>query len=191
MLVLYVAAQLVSLSITGALRQSLGLVILGTWYNNVGGADCHPIVRNLINALGYICFTSGAMEVALGSTIIPLSPSSRLVQWFAVIGGVILTTVHTQDMYDQEGDASRGRRTVPLVVGDVTARWAIAIAMFFWGVICPSFWNASLVTRAVGFFMAGLVGLRSLLFRDVASDKTTFIYWNIWIASVYILPFSG
>lgn len=31
--------------------------------------------------------------------------------------GVILTTVHTQDMYDKEGDAARGRQTLPLVMG--------------------------------------------------------------------------
>ncbi|KAI9151284.1 Fumagillin beta-trans-bergamotene synthase af520 [Paramyrothecium foliicola] len=190
MITLYVAAQLLSLSVTGGLRQGLGLVVLGTWYNNMGGGDCHPAVRNLINALGYICFTSGAMEVALRAPSTLLAASSRLAYWLFIIGGVIFTTVHAQDMYDQEGDASRGRRTLPLVIGDVAARWTILVAMISWGLICPSFWDTSMLMRVVGFVAAGLVGFRSLFLRDVASDKTTFLYWNFWIAYVYALPLS-
>lgn len=133
MLTFYVTAQVYSLLYGGGYRQSLGLVLLGTWYNNFGGSDQHPVVRNLISALGYLCFTSGALEAALGGTPLPFRTAPRLTRWLLVIAGIILSTVHAQDMYDQEGDAKRGRRTVPLVIGDAPARWTIAIPMLVWG----------------------------------------------------------
>lgn len=190
MLVLYLVAQLCSAYITGGLRQSLGLVLLGVWYNNFGGGDCHPLIRNAINAMGYVCFTSGALEVALG-TMLPFASSSSLLQWLCIIAGIIMTTVHTQDMYDQEGDGLRGRRTVPLVIGDVPARWTIALWMLVWGAVCPHAWDAPVVVRLLGLTLAGLVGFRSLVWRKVSSDKTTFIIWNVWMCYVYLLPVCG
>ncbi|KUI72061.1 hypothetical protein VM1G_11830 [Cytospora mali] len=118
MVCFYIAVPIVSVAVNGGLRQGICLVFLGTWYNNFGGADHHPVLRNTINALGYSCFTSGAMEVALAAPL-PLSTTGPFSRWFAILAGIILTTVHTQDMYDQEGDAIRNRRTMPLVVGDV------------------------------------------------------------------------
>lgn len=41
--------------------------------------------------------------------------------------------MHSQDMKDQDGDRSRGRRTAPIVLGDVVARSTIAIS--FWSVV--------------------------------------------------------
>ncbi|KAI1475580.1 UbiA prenyltransferase family [Daldinia eschscholtzii] len=183
----YVFAQLCSVFITGGLRQGVGLIFLGTWYNNFGGADVNPLIRNAINALGYICFISGAMEVALGVPL-PLSTTSVLAKWFGIISGIIMTTVHTQDMYDQEGDALRGRRTLPLVLGDGPARWITAVWMVVWGVLCPNFWHTTLPTRTIGMALALLVGLRTLAYRSVPSDKVTFLIWNIWVSFVYALP---
>lgn len=74
MICLYVAAQLLSFQFNGGVRKGIMPVFPGTWYNNFGGVDSHPFVRNAINALGYLCFISGAMKVALGGPI-PLSTS--------------------------------------------------------------------------------------------------------------------
>ncbi|KAI2817936.1 hypothetical protein CBS115989_5488 [Aspergillus niger] len=103
-------------------RQSLLLLALDVWYNNLSGADKNPLVRNCLNALGYMCFLSGALEVALAKRL-PLfihnpfrytGPESCLDQWLLIIATVVFSTVHLQDMYDQKGDAIRGRRTLPL-----------------------------------------------------------------------------
>lgn len=161
--------------------------IPGDLYNNFGGADVNPLIRNAINALGYICFISGAMEVALDVPL-PLSTTSVLAKWFGIISGIIMTTVHTQDMYDQEGDTLRGRSTLPLVLGDGPARWITAVWMVVWGVLCPNFWHTTLLTRAIGIGLALLVGLRTLAYRSVPSDKVTFLIWNIWVSFVYALP---
>ncbi|CAD6592467.1 MAG: hypothetical protein ASARMPRED_006303 [Alectoria sarmentosa] len=184
MLALYPLAVGLSLPI-GGFRQSVALVVLGTWYNNFSGGDTNCFVRNLINACGYVCFTSGAMEVALG---FPLPPEIRLARWFGVIAAIVFTTVHLQDMYDQIGDSMRGRKTVPLVIGDVAARWAIAIPMVIWGFFCPRFWNGGIAVLALSLVLAGTVAARSLLLRTIEGDRRTFKVWNAWMTLVFVLP---
>ena len=172
-------------SMTGGLKQSVTLVFIGTWYNHFAGADSSCLVRNLINGLGYVCFTSGAMEVALG---FPLPVETRLIQWFGVIVAVIFATVHLQDMYDQLGDRIRGRKTVPLVIGDGPTRWMTAIAMIFWGYLCPRFWNSAMTVTALGSLLAGTVAARCLLLRTIEADRVTFKLWNLWMTLVFLLP---
>ena len=172
-------------SMTGGLKQSATLVIIGTWYNHFAGADSSCLVRNLINALGYVCFTSGAMEVALG---FPLPVETRLVEWFGVIAAVIFTTVHLQDMYDQLGDRIRGRKTVPLIIGDGPARWMTAITMIFWSYLCPRFWNSAMAVTALSVLLANTVAARCLLLRTIEADRLTFKLWNLWMTLVFLLP---
>ncbi|KAJ5787636.1 hypothetical protein N7457_002626 [Penicillium paradoxum] len=188
MVALYVLAPIYSLVFTGGLRHALALIWLGVWYNNWGGADKNPFVRNTINALGYTCFTSGAMEVASGGSSLPLSPFGLLGQWHLVLIGVILSTVHLQDMSDQAGDAGRGRCTAPLVWSDNTARWTIFVPMVFWGLCCPILWDVPWGWFIASTALAWLVAARTLFVRDVGGDKRTFQLWNCWIVVIYMLP---
>ena len=169
----------------GGLKQCVVLMFLGYWYNDLGGADISPLTRNFINGCGFICYSSGAMEVALRSQL-PASP--LLIRWFAVIGVVVFSTVHTQDMYDQAGDSLRNRRTVPLVIGDGKARWTIAVAMSFWSVFCPWFWSLSLYGYLAPVVLGYTIAYRSLTKRSVKEDKMTFRIWNVWMIMVYTLP---
>ena len=89
--VLYPVAVGMSYFVLGGLRQSVVLLALDAWYNNFAGSNANFLVRNLLNALGYVWFTSGTIEVTLGSSL-PLNPS--LTYWFGVIATVILTTIH-------------------------------------------------------------------------------------------------
>ncbi|KAJ5115371.1 hypothetical protein NUU61_001130 [Penicillium alfredii] len=188
MVFLYIAAPVYSMVISGGHRQSLGLVVLGTWYNNWGGAEHNPLVRNLINALGYTCFISGALEVALGSALLPLHLSHPLAQWLLVIGAIIASTVHLQDLPDQLGDAKRGRATIPLVLGDAVARWTIAVPMLGWGLFCPVFWGINRGCFTGSTLLAWTVAIRVVVIRNVLGDKLTFRLWNCWIAMVYLMP---
>nr|WBQ21661.1 hypothetical protein [Myrothecium sp.] len=195
----YILAQLYSLWLGTGLVQGAVLVLLGTWYNSLGGADCNPFVRNLINSLGYTCFITGALEAATNKPLFFLLLMSRptpfwlvlMANWVAIIAGIVFTTVHSQDMEDQVGDAARQRRTVPLAIGDAPARWVLAAWMVLWGVLCPAFWNAAMLARIVCTMLAWVVALRSLLMRDVDSDKRTFAIWNSWMAIVYALPLTA
>ena len=89
---------------------------------------------------------------------------------------------------DQEGDRARDRGTLPLVLGDWTARWTIAVPVILWSFACPAFWTLSVYGSIMPALLGSVVAVRVLIFRDVVSDKKTWYIWNLWITSIYTLP---
>ena len=172
----------------GGLRQCLLLIFLGIWYNDGAGADCHPLVRNFINAFGFLAYTSGAMEVACGACI-SLALGSPLSRWLGVIGLIVISTVHTQDMFDQAGDSLRNRWTVPLAIGDWPSRVSIAILLAFWSWLGPFIWGLNAMGFLVPMSLGITISMRTLTMRSVEDDKRTFLLWNLWIVTLYSLPF--
>lgn len=185
MLAMYVMAVLSSL-LVGGFWQCIGLVGLGYWYNDLRGADSNFFIRNFINGCGYICFISGALHVGSDRHITFLRPDAY--RWLLIIGLVILTTVQAQDMHDQAGDSLRKRWTVPLVIGDVPARWSIAVMLGVWSWFCPAFWQLGVEGFVVPGTLATIVVLRYLFLRSVQQDRMTFRIYNMWIVSLYSLP---
>ena len=112
-------------------------------YNDLGGADESYLIRNLINTCGFVCYSSGATRVAAGYGRHELN--EKAYYWLAMVGAIVFSTLHTQDMADMEGDITRGRRTLPLVHGESMARWSIAIPVALWSLICPMFWSSDIV----------------------------------------------
>ena len=188
MLASYALAVLSSIYL-GGLLQCITLVGLGYWYNDLKGADTSCITRNFINACGYICFTSGTFQVVSGPSVALLKPVAH--QWLLVIGAVILTTIQSQDMYDQAGDSLRGRWTAPLVMGDAASRWTIAVPVAFWSWFCPTFWQLGSKGLAVTMIPGTCVIWRILTQRTVKADKISFRIYNLWIVSLYMLPLIG
>jgi 4-hydroxybenzoate polyprenyltransferase len=184
MLVAYPLAVLGSLCL-GNLAQSLTLILLGYWYNDLHGGDASCLVRNLINAGGFLSFASGALQAAIGAraSALPL-----LGWWSLVIAAIVFSTVQTQDMYDQRGDAVRNRRTVPLVVGDAPARWTIAVPMVVWCWATPWLWRSSTLGYVAPVALGLTVAVRTLKERSERGDRNTFRIWNLWMVSVYLLP---
>ena len=68
------------------------LIVLGYVYNDLHGADVSCLVRNLINAAGFISFASGAMQVAIGDGAAALQLLGR---WFLVTACIVVSTVQT------------------------------------------------------------------------------------------------
>lgn len=170
----------------GGLEETVAMMVLTWMYNDLGGADESYVVRNLINAFGFVCYSSGATLVACGhgrSSFLPVT-----YQWLGIVGGIVFTTLQMQDMADQEGDRARNRGTVPLMLGDWAARWTIAIPVAFWSSVCPAFWQLNVYAYIVPAICGGIVASRILLFRTVDSDKITWKLWNVWITSLYLLP---
>ena len=184
MLVLYPCAILASL-LLGGIGQCMALIFLGAWYNDFGGADRHFLIRNLINAGGYISYASGAMEVALGETLVT---SPKLIAWFVIIGFVVLTSVHCQDLEDQEGDRLRGRRSAPLTIGDSLSRKSIALSMSIFSLYCPWFWASTLWAYICPVLLGAIVSKRIMMSSSLREDKLNFRLRNLWIASLYCLP---
>ncbi|RDL41342.1 Uncharacterized protein BP5553_01321 [Venustampulla echinocandica] len=185
MLCLYPLALATSLCIGGT-KQCMSLMALGFWYNDLRGGDDSWVIRNLINACGFNRFASGALEVMLGGK--RHTATSTLMLWQLSIAAIVFTTVQTQDMYDQLGDGLRGRRTIPLVFGDSQGRWSIAVPMAFWCFFCPWYLGSPPAGFAISVGLGGLVAARTLMFRSVPADKTTFRWWNLWLVTLYGLP---
>lgn len=185
MLLCYCLAFLSSL-ILGGKYQCIALIGLGYWYNELRGADSSWVIRNLINGFGYICFTSGALEVILGSDTVSLG--SPACQWLTMVGTVVFTTIQSQDMADQAGDALRKRLTAPLVMGDLAARWTIAAFVGVWSLVCPLFWDVLAPYSTASVVLGVVVASRFLLYRDAEADKKSALIYNLWIVSLYFLP---
>ncbi|ESZ93045.1 UbiA prenyltransferase [Sclerotinia borealis F-4128] len=165
------------------LGQFTGLITLGVLYNEFGWGDNSYVVRNLLNALAFLCYSSGTSLIASNAQL-----KMEGMMWFVVIGSVVFTTVHTQDMHDQIGDRARERKTVPLVIGDWPARLTIAVFVGFWSLFCPAFWDLSVYGYFAPITFGGVVIVRCIRKREIDDDKVTWLIWNIWIVMLYLLP---
>jgi 4-hydroxybenzoate polyprenyltransferase len=167
----------------GGARQGLLIMGLTYAYNGLGGGE-HFIAKNLINAAAYVAFAFGATAVAHGAPVW----NAAATKWGGIIGAVVLSTAQMMDMEDQAGDGARGRRTLPLVIGDRAARWSIAVPVMAWAILTPWFWRIG----SRGYIAPGVLGWmvahRVLTKRTVRGDRTTFRLWNLWIMSIYALP---
>ena len=170
----------------GGVRESVTLTVGTLMYNDLHGADENFVIRNLLNAFGYICYSSGSMIVAAGYGQHELNDSATW--WLAIIGAIIFTTLQMQDMPDVEGDAARDRKTIPLIYGDWAARISIAVPVTAWSFICPTFWRLGIFGYIVPVAAGAVFILRLLILRSTAADAVTWKLWCVWIATIYLLP---
>ncbi|MCJ1374218.1 hypothetical protein MMC20_005450 [Loxospora ochrophaea] len=181
----YIAAFLAS-SYLGGMAECILLMVEGSIYNELDGANNSLLARNFLNAAGYMTFASGAARVACKASGTQLRGSSSL--WLILLSTVIMTTIQFQDLYDQKGDALRGRRTIPLLAGDSAARLTVVVPIAVWSWLCPAFWEL----EPQGFILSNTLGViiifRLFCYRCVKEDKRSFLIWNLWVMSLYALP---
>ena len=173
----------------GCSLECITIILAGWVYNVLEGANQSLLARNLLNALGYMTFASGAAKVACVCSGTQMRQDS--LSWFFLLGGVIATTIQFQDLYDQEGDAMRGRRTVPIIVGDQAARLTVIAPVAIWSFACPLFWRMGLVGFIVPVVLGTIIIVRLHRYRSVYEDKKSFLIWNAWIMSLYSLAVSA
>lgn len=157
----------------GGSSASFMIQILTFCCNDLCGGE-RWLSRNLLNAGVYLSCLIGAMQSALG--VHSLECSTDGFRWLCCIAATICCTMHIQDLYDQEGDRLRDRKTIPLVFGDSIARYTIAIPVLVSSFLAPAFWQLSaagfLPSMALGVLVATrLVGNQGYTPR---SDKSTF-----------------
>ena len=171
---------------TEALYQYILLNIFNFWYNDMGGAH-NPFTRNIINACGIVSFASGAIEIVAAAPLSTVTPMT--IQWLAIVGGVVCTTIHIQDLRDQAGDRLRGRQTLPIYIGDKNARWTAVIPVVFWSIFSPFSWRLCLGGYGMTVLTGALIVSRILSLRTAEGDRGTFKIWSLWLISIYSLPF--
>ncbi|KAI0852492.1 UbiA prenyltransferase family-domain-containing protein [Daldinia vernicosa] len=165
----------------GVWEQGVMVPILSYLYNDLRGGD--EIVRDLIIAVAYGVAHSASLKIAIGNDI-----SREAFIWVAIISGVILTTMQVQDLKDQAGDRTRGRRTVVLFIGEWFSRTSIAFFVALWSLVCTRFWHLGLLA----FSLPGIIGIvvitRVLLKRTPAEDSQTWKWWCLWTITLFSLP---
>ncbi|KAH7313890.1 UbiA prenyltransferase family [Stachybotrys elegans] len=172
----------------GALTPTLSLLPMVWMYNDLHGSSSGFLIRNILNGCGLMNFSWGSLHVLAGGELLP-----RGVAWIAMTGSIVMTTIHAQDLPDQEGDKARGRRTIPLTLGQRAARWSLVVTVLFWSLAAPVFWGASLQggggcwwvsVPAVGSAMVWLAVQR----WGQEWDEVVWKLWCLWMAMIYALP---
>ncbi|OAK97443.1 hypothetical protein IQ06DRAFT_358884 [Phaeosphaeriaceae sp. SRC1lsM3a] len=87
----------------GGMVETVAMMVQTWMYNDLGGADEMYIVRNIINALGFKCYSSGSTYVAAGIHTL----TAQAYKWIAIVGAIVFTTLSMQDLPDVKGDAAR------------------------------------------------------------------------------------
>ena len=184
LLLLSVPVVLVVSFCLGSIKSSVALMIASWLYNDLGGSDENYIIRNLLNACGLTFIGAGATTIAAGGYEL----NERGYGWLGVLACTIFSTIQTQDLADIEGDAARGRKTLPLVHGQRIARWSIFLSVTAWSLVCPTFWRLHPYAYIPSTLAGGLLASRILLMRTVAADEATWKIWCLWMMVLYFLP---
>lgn len=164
---------------------SVALMVFIWLYNDLGGAD-GGLLRNVLNACGLLCFGVGATAIVAGVRVDQLTTCVQ--QWFVIIGIVITTTVHTQDLEDMQGDRARDRRTIPLIYGEAVSRWSIAALVLSWSIACPLFWGLKPLACVPPAALGGYLATRVVFYRSIEADKHAWKMWCLWMILLYLLP---
>lgn len=179
-----VVITLVSLRL-GGLFPSLVEMGLCLWYNEAKGSS-NALLKNMLNAFGLACFFAGPLEVVTGHSI--FCGDMKAATWLLTLACAIMSTSHAQDFRDLEGDKAAGRVTLPLLIGDMNARFLLAFGIAFWTAVASWFWEAGLVDSLAAWMAGAAVAFN--LFRDKTHEGNT-RSWKLfpcWILGMFLLP---
>ncbi|KAJ3534808.1 hypothetical protein NM688_g7078 [Phlebia brevispora] len=145
--------------------------------------DANWITRNVLNALGYCAFDSGA------SGIVDVDASSHSATATArhLSFMIILTTIHAQDFRDEAGDRNEGRETIPIVM-PAAGRLSMPVTLLFWSLVLTVGWCRNIILGATLIGLGVLVGSRFYFVRNPAADRTSYLLYNLWLTLARIVP---
>ena len=182
---------LIALPLVLALNYALGihvdallLLVFCWYYNDLKGSD--EVCREFVIALCYTLTNKISFQLAIGTAN---TLSYRGYAWTATISMVALSTMHLQDLKDQEGDRLRERVTIPLVLGDQVARAIVAFLLPAWSCACAHFWGNGhyWVSLPFGIFLAQRVWNK----RTPKDDSKSWKLWCLWHMTLFTLPLLG
>ena len=188
---------LVSHSVSSASSMaSISISILTIVHNELGFHGKHWTIRNLLNGLGIASFELGAVVVAcewlcLFDISMPYLKNEINFEGGRhhriddiVVRGVIssacilATTIHAQDFKDVDGDIAVGRKTLP-IVSPRMSRHSMLIGLPVCSLGIAYVWELQFVPCCALFCLAVLIGWRYVLHKDVESDQTSYLLYNV------------
>ncbi|KLO15620.1 hypothetical protein SCHPADRAFT_824480 [Schizopora paradoxa] len=163
---------------------SIGLTFLTVVYDELGAHAGHYIVRNLVNALGFVTFEVGASLIA-GNDIHYLDSTARLS--ILCSAGIFFTTIQSQDFKDVEGDTMIGRKTIPIVHPTLAAP-TLALALMTWAVGLAYLWHTNFLVTAASNILSLWVGVCYMTSSTVKEYQRSFYLYNVWLTTMHGLP---
>lgn len=170
-------------SFLGLQTQGLCIQVLNWLYNDLKGGD--EVIRDLLISIAYSLSHTCSLKLAVGTET---ELSQKGIIWTAILSGVILTTMQVQDLKDKEGDRTRGRQAVVLLLGDTISRVSIAFFVCCWSLICAYVWNLNMWAYIIPLVPGLVVARRVLVKRTAKEDHGTWVWWCLWTVVLYILP---
>ena len=111
-------------------------------------------------------------------------------RWILVISIAVGLSISIQDFRDVEGDRSRGRRTLPLCVGELASRRGLSTLCVLLPVVTSLLLRgaAGLAPMAIlsSLLITGLslcVAARVLRLRRPQEDHKTYMLWTYWFCA--------
>ncbi|KAJ7228324.1 UbiA prenyltransferase family [Mycena pura] len=174
---LYVAVGVcaVAWSVYLGLALCTAVYMVAIYCYNEGGMSHHWFLKSFLGSIGYTCY-------CWGTTIIfdhgnPLSRVSIMA--IAMSGLLHVTTGHAQDFRDLEGDAAIGRKTLPMLLPALFARWSLALLLATWTAALVRLWTPPIAaTLALVFF--GLAAATKFVYaRSLDADRAAYWWYNV------------
>ncbi|KAF9561006.1 hypothetical protein CPC08DRAFT_635907 [Agrocybe pediades] len=164
---------------------SFGLTVVEILHDDFS-LSRHPILKNLCNVGGYLTFEIGATLSMASSQKIDATTSTALL----TSALVIFTTISAQDFADTDGDKLSHRRTLPLIA-PIASRWYISIAVTFWSLILAETWGLGPFFGGSFLAFGTYVGSRYFRLRDATNDQFSYVFYNIWLLIIHLLPLNA
>ncbi|KAF4615939.1 hypothetical protein D9613_011359 [Agrocybe pediades] len=162
---------------------STAFAILIPMYHELHG-DQHWLSKNLMNAIGYACFATGATLVArVDRSHLDVTGALSIF----IISSILATTIQAQDFQDVDGDKSVGRKTLPIVFPNLS-RYTPLISLLLWSFYLTTLWEVGRVGTIAFNALAVLVGLRYYIFRTAKDDEISYCLYNVWLATAFAMP---
>ncbi|KAI0316409.1 UbiA prenyltransferase family [Amylostereum chailletii] len=165
---------------------SIVLVALTVIYDELHAHAGNWLVRNTVNALGFASFEVGATFVAVSGPI-PHALDGTGILALCISAGIFVTTIHTQDFKDTDGDRAIGRQTIPIVYPGL-ARWTVIVPLLLWSISLALVWKLDSVTATAYITLGLFVGGRFLTLKSLAEHRVSFYWYNVWLAAAHAFP---
>ncbi|MFY0581414.1 UbiA family prenyltransferase [Cystobacter fuscus] len=203
-------------SIEGAkLRWRVVMVLFPAVAFGLGGfellawAVARQIISVLHNFLGWSqhWFTKNPILMGLG-VVAMLAPAWRMItdfsplvwRWILLIALAVGVSISVQDLRDIEGDRLRGRKTLPLSIGETPARLLLSALCLLLPVATGLLLRGDAGTAPVALLfdliVTGLcvaIAVRLLVLRTPSADHKTYMLWTYWycaelLSASFVLP---
>ncbi|KAK0194734.1 hypothetical protein F5146DRAFT_925053, partial [Armillaria mellea] len=142
------------------------------------------VLKKLCNVGGYIMFELGASTCFNSGYNLDGNSLTALI----CSGVIIFSTISVQDFADVKGDMLSGRRTLP-IISPKGSRYYILVILPFWSGSLVRVWSIGPISGSLFVGLGAYVGIRFFRFRDEPSDRSNYVWYNIWLVVAHTLPY--